>query len=156
MEYKIKLATQLDNNKIIAKLREAHQDGPYKSKQSFNDARSLAVLNHIHHQGPQGGMVMVAEDTEGDIVGLFGAVVSYSSFSMDPLGVEMLWWVSPKARKSRLSITLVDGFEMWAKKLGLTKLVLGSMENEHSDAIDRFYKRRGYELTERTYFKELT
>lgn len=99
---------------------------------------------------------MVAEDPDGDIVGLFGAVVSYSSFSMDPLGVEVLWWVSPKARKTRLAITLVDGFEMWAKKLGLTKLVLGSMENEHSDAIDRFYKRRGYELTERTYFKELT
>ena len=83
------------------------------------------------------------------------AMVSFTTMGLDQVAMEVLWWVSPEARKTRLSITLVKAFEFWAGKLGLTKLVLGSMQNSHSDAIDRFYTKQGYRFTERTYFKEI-
>lgn len=155
MEYNLRLATEDDDLRIVEKLKEAQQEGPYKSNQSFSEKRALEVLQHIRRQGKQYGIALLAESPSGEILGLFGAIVTYSSFSLDPLAAEMLWWVSPKARKTRLAFTLLDAFEVWADKLGVSKLVLGSMENEHSEAIDRLYKRRGYELTERTYFKEL-
>ncbi len=157
MQFKIRLATELDDYRLIQMLKEAHTEGPYKNTQSFSEARALEVVRTIRRQGKEHGIILIAEEEKTKaIIGIFGAMVTFSSFSLDPLAAELLWWVHPQARKTRLSILLVDAYEMWAEKIGVKKLVIGSMENDHAEAIDKFYKRRGYALTERTYCKELT
>lgn len=156
MEFKIRLATELDDHRLLEMLKEAHKEGPYKDTQAFSEDRALEVIRTIRRQGKEHGIILIAEEEKTkEIIGIFGAMVTFSSFSLDPLAAELLWWVHPKARKTRLSILLVDAYEMWAEKIGVTKLVIGSMENDHAEAIDRFYKKRGFTLTERTYCKEL-
>lgn len=154
MEYNIRHAEEKDFEKISLAVHEAFKESPYVNQYTYSKLRVLSILQHMHRLGKQGAILLVAEKNE-EIVGLFLAMVSFTSAGLEPIASEILWWVSPEARKTRLSITFIQAFEFWANKLGVSKLVLGSMENEHTGAIDKFYKKRGYQLTERTYFKEL-
>lgn len=140
---------------MLVQIGEAMMDGPYKGLQTYSKDRAREVLRHMKSLGPQGAILLVAEAPDKELVGMFLAMVTYTTAGLEPVASEILWWVAPKARKTRLSILFVHAFETWAKKLGVSKVILGSMENEHAESIHKFYTKRGYTLTERTYFKEL-
>lgn len=155
MEFNIRFATEEDDTKLLIRIGEAMYEGPYKTLQTYAPERAKAVLAHMRSLGPQGAILLVAETPEKEIVGTFLAMVTYTTAGLEPVASEILWWVAPEARKTRMSILFIHAFETWARKLGVTKTILGSMENDHAESIDKFYKKRGYVLTERTYFKEL-
>jgi len=155
VEFNLRHAEETDFENISNSVFKAFTESPYKDQYTFNQQRVVSVLKHMHSLGKQGAILLIAEDKEKNIVGLFLAMLSFTSAGLEPMASEILWWVSPDYRKTRLSITFIEAFEFWASKLGVTKLVLGSMENNHVNAIDKFYRKRGYTLTERTYFKEL-
>lgn len=156
MEFNLRLAEEHDRAAFIRCVEKGFKEGPYKNKHTYSPERVSSIFTHLLTIGKNAGLILLAEDKETkEVIGLFVAMISLTSAGLEPTATELLWWVAPEARKTRLSITLVNAFEFWAKKVGVTKLILGSMENEHAAAIDKFYTKRGYELTERTYYKEL-
>lgn len=156
MGFSLRLAEETDRSAFVEAVRKGFSEGPYRTKHTYSPERVSGIFSHLLSIGKSAGLILLAEDDESkEVIGLFVAMVSFTSAGLEPTATELLWWVDPKARKTRLSITLVNAFEFWAKRVGVTKLILGSMENEHAAAIHKFYTKRGYELTERTYYKEL-
>lgn len=155
MEYNIRHAVETDDDNLLECARNAFLESPYVTLQEFSPSRVRSTIAFLRGLGNDSAIILVAEDKDKKIIGVFAAMVSFTTMGLDPVAMEVLWWVSPSARKSRLSITLVKAFEFWAGKLGLNRLVLGSMQNEHADSINKFYTKQGYSWTERTYFKEL-
>ena len=155
MQYNIRHATPEDDDLIVICARNAFEESPYVGLNTFSEERVRKTIEFLRSLGKNKAIMLVAETPDKQIVGLFGAMVSFTTMGLEETAMEVLWWVHPIARKTRLSITLIDAFEFWAGKLGITKLVLGSMENSHANAIQRFYEKKGYKFTERTYFKEI-
>lgn len=154
--YNLRLATHKDIEGVADNCKLAFEESPYQSEVTFDRSRVLDLVTSIVNKSPNDGFILLADDVStGDTVGIFGAISSFTTMGLEPIGIELLWWVREDYRKTRLSVELIQGFEAWAEKRGIKRLVLGSMANTHTDSIDKFYKRRGYRQTEYTYFKEL-
>lgn len=88
-------------------------------------------------------------DSEGQGM-ILGTIVPFIYGSMQT-AVELAWWVNPEARKTGLGRDLMDKFESWARIMGCGAVIMVSLD----DDIGNYYVKRGYELRERTYMKEL-
>ncbi len=155
MQFNIRLAEPSDEEALLTAAKLAFIESPYTNLQEFSEERVKTTIAHLNNLGKNSAIILVAEDEDKNVIGVFAAMVAFTTMGLDPVAMEVLWWVAPTARKTRLSITLVKAFEFWASKLGIVRLVLGSMQNEHSESIHKFYTKNGYTFTERTYFKEL-
>ena len=70
------------------------------------------------------------------------------------LAQELMWWVEPEHRRNSGAIRLVDLFEKWAKERGAFGIVMASFELTDGDnRLEAIYRKRGYKLLERHYFK---
>jgi GNAT superfamily N-acetyltransferase len=152
--YSLRLASSEDTLSLIAVLNEAFLESPYTETHSFSEDRVVKLISYVLSVGPDIGLLLLAEN-EGEIVGVFSALKTYTTMGLEETAIELIWWVRKDFRKTRLSIQLISAFEYWADKLGVKRLVLGSMANSHDDGIEKFYLRKGYKLTEKTYTKEV-
>lgn len=155
MGFKIRHAEHKDETRILYAMSSAMKDSPYYNKITFSPDRAKATLRGLIDSGKERALTLIAEDSDGRIVGIFLAMVSYTAFGLEPVATEVLWWVAPEARKTRLGFLLVTAFEMWGQKIGAKRLVLGSMNNEHSKSIEKYCTKHGFSHTETTYLKEL-
>ena len=78
-------------------------------------------------------------------------MVSPSLYSKDRVALEILWWVEPDARKTGLGKELLEAFEYWAKNIAQCSIIAVSSLDDES--LDKFYNKKGYKLTEKTYMK---
>jgi len=67
------------------------------------------------------------------------------------MAVELAWWVEPIHRASKVGTALWNAAEVWAKANGAVGMTMISLDDE----VGKVYEKYGYELKERTYFKEL-
>lgn len=88
-------------------------------------------------------------DTEGRGM-LMGTIVPFI-YGSKQVAVELGWWVDPEARNAGVGRELIERFELWAKIMGCELITMISID----DQIGLYYEKRGYELRERTYMKEL-
>ena len=68
---------------------------------------------------------------------------------------ELLWWIRPEARGSKLGIQLLQAFEHWAKTIGCTHVQMSMVNNTHLDRVAKLYTRTGYALAEQVFLKEV-
>lgn len=154
-QYKLRLATYLDVPKLLVAAQKGFKDSPYAGKLIYSESRAEKMINMLLELGHNKSIILFAEDVNGDVVAVIAAMVFYTQAGAEEVVSEQLWWVDKLYRKSRLAITLVEGLEFWAKKLGIRHVILGSMENEHSGSVEKFYNRKGYIKTESTFVKEI-
>jgi len=64
---------------------------------------------------------------------------------------ELCWWVDEDKRKTGLGKELIEAFEYWAKQNGCKLITMVSLD----ESIDKYYEKRGYQLQERVYMKEI-
>jgi len=68
------------------------------------------------------------------------------------MATEIAWYVTPEARGKGIGAKLLEGFEYWAKNIaGCSIISMGSID----DKVGEYFKKQGYELSERAYVKEL-
>lgn len=82
--------------------------------------------------------------------GLIGATFSPVYFAPSTWMLEENFWWAQGGGFELLSALLVHG-----KAWGASFVLLSTLENEHSTAIDRLLTRQGFKLMERRYIKEL-
>jgi GNAT superfamily N-acetyltransferase len=73
-------------------------------------------------------------------------------FGNHSVAVELGWYVEEDKRKSGLGKELLSAFEYWAKNIaGCAVVTMGGLD----DSGKSFFEKNGYELSERTYIKEV-
>lgn len=92
---------------------------------------------------------VVLLDEEGR--GMLMATIVPFIYGSKRVAIELGWWVNPEDRNSGIGRDLINLFESWALVRGCQLITMISID----DQMGPYYEKRGYELRERTYMKEL-
>jgi len=84
-------------------------------------------------------------------VGMIAGVISEFPFGNHLVASELGWWVEPEYRKSEIGKELLDTFEDWATVNKCEKIFMVTLD----DSVGKYYEKRGYEIHERTYVKDI-
>lgn len=96
---------------------------------------------------------IIAEKEDGKITGLLGAILFPDLNNGDLVATEAFWYVDPQHRGG--GIKLFNRFEEWGKARGAKRLIMVHLLSSMPEALNRFYKRRGYRPVEVNYVKEI-
>lgn len=111
------------------------------------DTDVLETFLTLHLLADSSEAVSLLEEDKGMLLGR----ATPFSFGHHKMAMEIGWWVEPEYRKSGVGKSLIDAFEYWAKKVGCSLVVMGSLD----DVLGSYYEKNGYKSAERLYMKEL-
>lgn len=94
-------------------------------------------------------------EKHGIPVGIIAGQIHPLPFLSAKVAMECLWWVEPEERGTSAGLELLEAFEYWAHLQGADFIQMVSMPDSTGKLLDRLYKKRGYNLTEISYTKEL-
>ena len=92
-------------------------------------------------------------EQESEVVGYLSGAKSYSMFSSQPMAIEIGWFLQPEYRGSSDGLKLLSEFIKWAKEQGCEVISMGDLAKVQD--LSPLYNRKGFELYERTYIKEI-
>lgn len=99
--------------------------------------------------------VLLVAEMGGRIVGMAGLFVGPFLFNRNMLGAyELVWWVAPEARGTRIAFGLLSGIEAPCREKGATRIQMVHMPNSPPQAA-ALYERFGYALSEVSYTKDI-
>jgi GNAT superfamily N-acetyltransferase len=99
-----------------------------------------------------GSDVLVAIHEEP--VGFLALFIAPSSVGAQTIAVEKYWYVHPRAS---CGVQLLDAAQVWAKDQGCRHLMMSAskLAGNMYAKVCRFYERRGFELVESSFIKEV-
>lgn len=97
------------------------------------------------------GVIFLLEDD--GIKGFLGGIKYLDINTGDLTATECFWYVG-KARRGG-GITLLRGFEEWAKGEGCKRVMMVHLMDSMPDKLKRLYESRGYTAAEVHYMKEI-
>lgn len=109
------------------------------------------TVNHIiqsYLTAPKEEKICLLHGEEGMLAGF---IAPYALGSM-PVATEIVWWVTPSARKKNVGRELVEAFEFWANQLNCKYVTMSCYADND---VGKFYENCGYNLHEKAYIKEL-
>ncbi len=92
-------------------------------------------------------------EQEGEVVGYLSGAKSYTLFSSQPMAIEVGWFMLPEYRGSTDGLKLLNKFIEWGKEQGCEVISMGDLAAVQD--LGPLYSRKGFELYERTYVKEI-
>lgn len=98
------------------------------------------------------GCIFLLKDQD-KIVGGLGAIKYPDLHSGVLTAVETFWYVLPEYRGEGLK--LLDAYEQWASDNNCGKMAMIHMVDSMPKALEKLYTRRGYQLIEKHYVKEV-
>lgn len=95
------------------------------------------------------------------VIDVDGVVAGAAGFGLGPIWIrsdtsicqEMFWWVEPEG--SREALALWRAGEAWAQERGAVAATMIRVEGLRDEALDRTYRRRGYNPVEHHYVRRL-
>lgn len=144
----VRKATQDDVLDIVLLARQFLKEAktPIKLDKALFTKNLEATLDNANY-------FFYVSEQEGEVIGCLAGQISNTIFSSVPIAVEIGWFIDPAYRKARDGLKLFSTFEQWAKSKGCEAISMGDLAEVQD--LAPLYKRRGYELFERTYIKEL-
>lgn len=100
-----------------------------------------------------GSMTVLVMEKDEILIGSMAFIIAPDLHENKLVGVETYWFMHPDHRKYGLK--LFDMFEQLAIKQGCEKLAMIHMIDSYPISLEKLYKRRGYELIEKHYVKEV-
>lgn len=119
------------------------------------DDEALENLVREFVTGDNRERVCLLWESNGKVTGCLAGQLVSVAFLNRKAAVECMWWVEPEQRGTSAGVDLLEAFEFWAKLQGADFMQMMCMPDRIGKALDRFYKRRDYTLTELTYTKEI-
>lgn len=99
------------------------------------------------------GLFVVAE-VDGVVQGFCIGVKSPMLMNRSVMaGCELVWWLEPKFRQSRLGIDLLKSMESQAKEAGVNIWTMFLLDEVEPEKVDKIYRAMGYVPAERSYMK---
>ena len=148
----LRLATEEDIPAIKRMSYLFYDHSPYSSFE-IDDEKVTALTTDILKDKTKNIVILSCQpDPVGMIVGLSNEFM----FNRKKIAMELLWWMDPEYRKSRDAIKLVEAYEYWATNVAKADIVqLSLLTTEQAPQIEKFYSRRGYKLSEKSFFKKV-
>lgn len=150
----LKLATWDQYGDVLDMAHKFAKHSPYAHK-ALDDAKISELVMGFLDGDRDKVILILATDDDGKPIGLLAGMTSEILFSHEKIAHEVMWWMEPEHRGSRESFRLVEAFEFWARKIKADIIQLSTVETEYAERVGKFYKRKGYQLVERTYVKEI-
>jgi GNAT superfamily N-acetyltransferase len=98
--------------------------------------------------------LLVAVDSQDIPRGMVWGYGAIQPFLVRPIATELVWYVQPDYRASRMGRELLGAFERWAKGCGYHHVLTGVQE-PFKAVLEPFYIHRMYKPIEHYYIKEL-
>ncbi len=117
----------------------------------FNVGRFSDVWTKLLESGS--GLVVGYFDPSGVLRGGAGIYVTPDSLTTDTIAYEAFFYIDP-AHRGR-GVALLHQLETEARNAGAKRLWMVHLENEHANAMQRYYERQGFTLREHLYMKVL-
>jgi GNAT superfamily N-acetyltransferase len=149
----LKIADYSDFKPIFDMAGRFQQASPY-TELTYDEGKVVELIDSFL-TGDRTQKIIILGLKDQEPVGMIAGVVNEMLFSHDLIASELMWWVEPEHRGSRLSIQLLDAYEEWARRVGAKVVQLSSVNTDHADKLDRLYRHRDYNLVERGYIKGL-
>lgn len=89
----------------------------------------------------------------GELVGGLGCIIHDDLHWPRKMAVETFWFVLPEYRGDGLK--LFAEFEKIAKERGCDYTAMIHLTDSHPEALEKIYRRKGYELVEKHYVRRL-
>lgn len=149
MGTRVRFATPEDLDWIVGQLKKFSEF--YGTKLSlFGDeknARSVMLTMMNDH------VVIVAERENEGLVGLISGYITPHAFNPKiKVLAETLWWVAEEHRGSRAGLLLLDAFKNYGEEHA--NWITFALENK-SPVKDKCLTKRGFQLQERSYLREV-
>lgn len=138
----IREAAVEDIPELVAWGKKFHAMAPHKPMGDY-DGQAVANMLRFMIESPQ---AMVLTNGAGAIGGVYAPVYFNPSKWMLE---ESFWWSEADG------LSLLDAAMRRGREWGASYLLLSTLENRKSAAIDRLLTRKGFQLLERRYLKEL-
>jgi GNAT superfamily N-acetyltransferase len=97
--------------------------------------------------------IVFALKKDGRLIGGLGAIKLPDIHCGLLTAVETFWFTNPEDRGDGLK--LLNAYEKWAEDTGCKRVAIIHLEDSFPEALSRIYKRRGYELVESHYVREI-
>lgn len=106
---------------------------------------SVSVDKVIRYVGDlvENGVVFIAENDNGDILGVLSGKVGCYWFTDEQMVQDGFFYVAPEHRGTRCASALIKSLKAWADMKGL-KLECAAISGGDVDRRDRFYERNGF------------
>lgn len=156
-KYELKIANWDYYSDILEMCQKFHQASPYRETDDYDESKVaefiLSVLNE-----PVNKVIITVVDTESNkAVGMLMAVATEPLFNRSLTATEIIWWLNPECRKSRISLELIDAYIYWATvKVKCSVIQLGLVEESlNAERLAKFYNRKGFTLSEKAFIKRV-
>lgn len=140
----VRRATAADGPALVALGRAMAAESPRYCRTNFDEAKCLQTF-HALLEAPV-GIVLVAEDHTG-LVGMMAGFALENFFGRAINASELVLYVTPALRGSRVALRLVKAFEQWAGEMGAETVEVGVSTEVHVERTVEFYQRLGFEPT---------
>jgi len=100
-----------------------------------------------------GSMNVIVLEKNDELIGSLAFLVAPDLHDGKLTAVETFWFVHPDHRGH--GVMLFNEYEKISIRKGCRKLAMIHMVDSYPDRLEAFYKRRGYDLIEKHYVKEI-
>lgn len=146
----IRPATVADVPRLVEMACRFRRETAY-ARRARERPEQLAALASGLIEGDR-GIMLVAVDVDGAIVGMIGLLVFPHPVSGIDTAGELVWWIEPEQRASGLGRQLLDYAEAWARQMGAQDV---QMIEPVGTGLGQFYTRHGYDALEIAWVKRL-
>jgi len=102
-----------------------------------------------------GGYVRVSE-RDGAMCGfLAGLVAPFKPWADEKCAIEILFYVAPEHRRSRIALDLLDDFAAWGRARGCGIMAISANLVAGDERVGRLYERLGFRPVETAYLNRL-
>lgn len=148
--HSLKLATESDWPEVLRMSKAFHSFSPYQGI-PFQETKVRKIFDRYLEDPTKIIVILGIKDSQ--TVGVIVGVIDELYFSEVLTAGEIIWWVDPPERRTRLSKNLFDAFEYWGRKMGAK--FLSCVNTSDTTDLARFYVKNGYHLAESNYIKEI-
>lgn len=145
---KLRLATVDDLPAIVVMGRILHQESTFATMDYDIDVVKETIGSLIDKKQ----FVVVAEDTNGEVIGGMAGSVTQSWFGKDAVANDLSLFVHPDRRGGLVAYRLVEAFVQWARMAGAKQIRPGVITGNRS--AESMYERLGFKRCGATFFME--
>lgn len=147
----IRPANKFDVNKVIELIKHFIESANLNNKIKHNI--DYTYVNQLyHHCILGGGLVLVAEEQNGDLVGIIAGIKSPNIWYVDDVSLrEIVFYIEPEYRKGRIAYKLITEYNKLAKDM-LDDGQISSYTMTNTEQLQKIdYSRFGYNKVEETW-----
>lgn len=145
---KLRMATPDDLPAIVVLGRVMHQESSF-APMDYDVDRVKETISDLMNKSQ---FVVVAEDTNGEVIGSMAGMCTQSWFGSDMVANDLALFIHPDHRGGMLAVKLIKTFVHWAKLAGAKQIRPGVVTG--SRTAEALYDRLGFTRCGATFCME--